>query len=458
MNQMIIGFGEISAGTTGILDALNKLLSANENVKQRARVVDDKSGRIDDAMKDVTMLTEQSTRSFSEITQSINEIEKVTEYISEIGNRNYENIRVMEDEIRKFKIIDTSTITSSDGQPLIQWNYKAKQIPPRPNNPEQYPEYDDRRWYDMEYAGWNVEKAPMPESPMDGARGKSITVLLPGMHPYYESYVRGMERMADAFGINARYFTGDYNNPGLQTEQVEQVLREKPDLMVLVPTDSKLAVGYFKKINNAGVPVISATQMPENEGLRYVLGYTGTDEWRSFRELAKKFAEFMGKKGGYCIIQHAPGGGPYYARTYAVITELHKYAAAMKCLDMKYTEFGRKRTKETVLAWIDEFKGDVKGIVTADHSEGILGIYDALDEKKIRDMIVVSQGHNKLTLDLIKEKRLHAVTMQSAETDGALPVEMAIDYFNGIEIVPVKYMPVQIITMDNVEKFYPPQW
>jgi ABC-type sugar transport system substrate-binding protein len=130
----------------------------------------------------------------------------------------------------------------------------------------------------------------------------------------------------------------------------------------------------------------------------------------------------------------------------------------MRCLDMKYTEFDRAKTKETVLEWLDKYQGAIGGIATADHSEGILGIYDAMDARKGANIVVVSQGHNKLTLDLIREGRLHAITMQSAETDGALPIELAIDYFNGLELVPVKYMPVQIITAQNVEEFYPPQW
>jgi methyl-accepting chemotaxis protein/ABC-type sugar transport system substrate-binding protein len=458
LKQLIAGFGEISTGTTGILDALGALVSTNETVKERSKAIDDTSSKIDDAMADVTMLTEQSTNSFSEIASSINEIEQVTEYVSDIGNRNYENIRFMEDEIKKFKIIDASNLASSDGQPLIQWNYMAKQIPPRPDRPESYPETDERHWYDMEYAGWNAEKAPMPESPSDGADGKRVLALLPGRHPYYESYLRGMEKMANAFGVKLGHLTGDYDDMALQGRQVEQAIRERPDLIVLVPADSKMAALYAKRIHAALIPAIAATQMPDNEAFRYVLGYTGTDEWRSYRELARKFADLMGKKGGYCIIQHAPGGGPYFARTYAFITELKKYSGEMRCLDMRYTEFDRNKTKAVVEEWMDKYRGQINGIATADHSEGILGIYDALDERKASDLIVVSQGHNKLTLDLIKGKRLHAVTMQSAETDGALPIEMAVDYFNGLEIVPVKYMPVQIITAENAEKFYPPQW
>jgi ribose transport system substrate-binding protein len=61
-------------------------------------------------------------------------------------------------------------------------------------------------------------------------------------------------------------------------------------------------------------------------------------------------------------------------------------------------------------------------------------------------------------MDSVKEGKLHAVTLQSAETDGALPVEVAVDYFNGLEIQPIRYLPKKIITKENVDNFYPPQW
>jgi hypothetical protein len=38
------------------------------------------------------------------------------------------------------------------------------------------------------------------------------------------------------------------------------------------------------------------------------------------------------------------------------------------------------------------------------------------------------------------------------------PVEIAVGKAGGLEITPVTYMPVQIMTKENVEKFHPPRW
>ena len=68
-----------------------------------------------------------------------------------------------------------------DAQVPLFWQTGIRQIPQRPDNPADYPETDDRHWYDFEYAGWRVHKMPLPESPSDGPKGKSIVALVSGI-------------------------------------------------------------------------------------------------------------------------------------------------------------------------------------------------------------------------------------------------------------------------------------
>lgn len=42
--------------------------------------------------------------------------------------------------------------------------------------------------------------------------------------------------------------------------------------------------------------------------------------------------------------------------------------------------------------------------------------------------------------------------IHSAELDGALPIQVAVDWFNGLIIPPVKYLPTNILTRENVEE------
>jgi two-component system response regulator YesN len=56
-------------------------------------------------------------------------------------------------------------------------------------------------------------------------------------------------------------------------------------------------------------------------------------------------------------------------------------------------------------------------------------------------------------MQLVKEGKLQAITFQSAQADGALPMKVAIDWFNGLSIEPINYLPKYIITRDNIDDF-----
>jgi ABC-type sugar transport system substrate-binding protein len=74
-------------------------------------------------------------------------------------------------------------------------------------------------------------------------------------------------------------------------------------------------------------------------------------------------------------------------------------------------------------------------------------------------VICVAAGSSRSGLALIREGRLHAVTYQSAEGDGALPIEIAARWFRGETIErPVYYLRKAIITAENVEQYWPAQW
>jgi two-component system response regulator YesN len=56
-------------------------------------------------------------------------------------------------------------------------------------------------------------------------------------------------------------------------------------------------------------------------------------------------------------------------------------------------------------------------------------------------------------MGLVKEGRLYAITFQPAQADGALAVKIAVDWFSGLDVQPINYLPKHIITRENVDDF-----
>jgi ribose/xylose/arabinose/galactoside ABC-type transport system permease subunit/ABC-type sugar transport system substrate-binding protein len=353
---------------------------------------------------------------------------------------------------------DIAALKATDGQPLLAMDDAPLNAPPRPADPSALPEDDALHWYDQEYAGWNVTKTNLPKSRGTGPRGKRVICLRFIDHPYLTAYTRGMQKVADAYSIQLKTLVAN-NDINIQAQQVDQAINERPDLVIITPVDATAVVPLLRKLYNAGVPVIASNLMPIDQGMPYVLTWTGPDDWGNFRALARDFAKRMNYQGGYCIVRHMPGTSPFFSRTFGMVTELKKIAPKMECLDMQPTGLEAEKTMQVVSDWVTRFGPKLKGIVSADDSGAQIGINEALKNAGREDVIRVAAGNSKVGMDAVKAGTLAAITYQSPESDGAVPMKLADDWFSGKAIErPVYYLKKQLITKDNVDSFLPAQW
>ena len=188
----------------------------------------------------------------------------------------------------------------------------------------------------------------------------------------------------------------------------------------------------------------------------FLWGRVGTVEEESLYR--NRFAELMNYEGGYGIVQHRPGGSPFFSRTYSFVTELKQIAPKMKLLAKQTTDLEAEKTMQVVSDWITRFGAEFKGIVSADDSGAQIGINEAVRTAHREDIVRVSAGNSKVGMDFIQAGTLHAITYQSAESDGAIAMQLAAEWFSGKEIPGVRYLPIRIITKDTVTEYLPPQW
>jgi len=349
-------------------------------------------------------------------------------------------------------------LTSVDGQKLLAVDDTPLVAPPRPADPNALPLDDNLHWYDMEYSGWTGTKTNLPKSPGNGTQGKKIFCLRMIDHPYFTAYTKGMQAVADTYGMKLTTLVanGDIN---IQSQQVDQAINEHADLVIITPVDATAVVPLLRKLNQAGIPVIASNLLPTSEGMPYVLTWTGPDDWGNMHQLAQEFAKKMNYQGGYCIVRHVPGTSPYFSRTYGMVTELKKIAPKMVALDMQPTGLQAEKTMQVVSDWITRYGSRLNGIVSADDSGAQIGIDEAVANAHREDIVRVAAGNSKVGMDAVKAGELSAITFQPAESDGAVPMKLAADWFNGKTIDrPVYYLKKTIITKDNVAQFQPAQW
>ena len=97
-----------------------------------------------------------------------------------------------------------------------------------------------------------------------------------GEHPYYTAYTDAAKLMAKTYGINLKVTIPNWDL-NTQNQYIDQAINEKPDLIILLPLDANAALQQYKKINEAGIPVIAAHMLASEEALKYCLLWTGPD-------------------------------------------------------------------------------------------------------------------------------------------------------------------------------------
>ena len=404
----------------------------------------------------VADLSQANAEAIAEMAVGGQQINEAIAGLAALSSENSAAATDLETAVRRFKTIDTSTLKAADGRPLIEWIQREKLVPPAPAKPDSYPESDERRWYRYEYAGWGVAKLPQPESLADGPSGKKVACILSGDHPYMSGYRRGMEKLARAFGVSTVFYSSAFD-PNLEIRRVEEAVAARPDLLVIMPASAAGGTRSCEIAYKAGIPLLFSNLLPESSCFRYCLAWTGPDDWAQTRALARRFAERCGNEGGYALIQHVPGSSAFFARSYGISTELSKVAPRMRLLEMAHTGFDRAQTAKLVRTWLERHGSSLKGIYSAD-DQTLVGARDVLEAMGRNDVVLSAAGASTVGLDLIGKGLVDSITYQSAEGDGALALKAAVDWFSGLELDPMIYMPYSIITKENVREYLPAQW
>lgn len=335
---------------------------------------------------------------------------------------------------------------------LILWAGKGKKIPPPPDPSVPCTEYDDAYWYDLEYGCLNVEKKPPLPSPGNGPKGKRVICIKAESDAYQKECEISMVRMAEALGMHLTIEVS-----GWDAEKQEQLFAETiakhPDMIINIPGKMSRSTEWYASAYAQRIPIISATLCPANDALQYVVAWCGHDAWMESRMLARQFAELMQYQGSFCIIEHMPDTSAFYSRTYGALTELTKIAPRMHLLAMETSYLRADLTESLVLKWLEEYGADISGIVCPNDIAVLRGLNKALAARNRTDIIRVSNGTTREGLQSLKAGTVEALTFKSPAIDGGLPVQIAADWFNGLLVDPIRFLPTHIITRSDVDDF-----
>jgi len=119
-------------------------------------------------------------------------------------------------------------------------------------------------------------------------------------NPAYEAFRIGADQVGRALGARIiHYVPKKPDDVDEQKAFVEQVLREKPDAVVFIPVDDVAMVDSVRKLNDAKIPVVLASNPLPGRFVTYV----GADDVEIGYRQARYLFEHLGAKGRIVVIE-----------------------------------------------------------------------------------------------------------------------------------------------------------
>ena len=122
-------------------------------------------------------------------------------------------------------------------------------------------------------------------------------------NPAYEAFRIAADRIAQATGVRVVHFVPKQpDNVDEQKAMVEQVLKDKPDVVIFIPVDDVAMIPSVKELNAANIPVVLvANPLPGS-----FVTYVGADDYEIGYRQAHYLFEALGGKGKIVVIEGTP--------------------------------------------------------------------------------------------------------------------------------------------------------
>jgi ribose transport system substrate-binding protein len=207
-----------------------------------------------------------------------------------------------------------------------------------------------------------------------------------------------------------------------ETEQlglIDEVIRNKPDALVLAPFDPTAMLPAVDKLNAAGIPV---TNVNERLAGGKVVAYVGTDDYQLALTTARYLIDAMGKKGNVVILEGPENLPTSIARVKAYKDILKEYPD-VKLLASKSANYARTPAIDTMKSFLRLYP-QIDGVLAANDPMAI-GAIESLKAAK-RKSLVVGINASRKVIELIKSGDLLGSGDYNGFMQGCLATEIAI--------------------------------
>ena len=285
------------------------------------------------------------------------------------------------------------------------------------------------QWYDYSVIGrpltkyrdtWLAVMALLLGAVQGAAGGETIATFTRNpSNPILRGVRMGSEIAARSLDAKVVHFIPRSEMPAEQLGLVEEVIRNKPDAVVLAPFDPAAMLPAVESLNAAGIPV---TNVNERLAGGNTVAYVGTDDYQLALATARYLIHAMGNKGNVVILEGPETLPTSIARVKAYRDALKEFAE-VKLLASKSANYARTPAAGVMKSFLRLYP-QIDGVLAANDPMAI-GAIESLKAAN-RKALVVGINASREVIEFVKSGDLLGSGDYNGFNQGCLAAEIAI--------------------------------
>jgi inositol transport system substrate-binding protein len=280
--------------------------------------------------------------------------------------------------------------------------------------------------------------------------GKSVKIGVThyGLKNEYTILLSKAQRSAAAkLGVDLDIFDGNYD-VNTQLKNFKYMISHKYDAIIFSPVDVDAMAIAVDRAALAGIPVIGVNTRVNSDKLT---SYIGSNDVSAGEMEMTYLAQKMGGKGNIVIIEGPIGSSAQVQRREGIHNVLKKYPQ-IKVLSEKTANWSRAEAFTLMENWLQLFDDKING-VCGQNDEMALGAIQALTRRNLKVPVVGVDGISD-GLKAVKKNLLNATAFQDAWGQGSQSVEIAVKYLKGEKVEKNYWIPFELVTARNVDRYF----
>jgi ribose transport system substrate-binding protein len=265
-------------------------------------------------------------------------------------------------------------------------------------------------------------------------------------NPFFVAMSKGAQEVAAKHNAEVIVVSADHDL-AKQTQQFEDFITQKVDLILLSPFDSKGIAGAVQQAKAAGIPVVALDGSAEG-GIDTVVM---SDNVQAGRLAGQYLADRLEGKGNIVVID----GPPVSAVTDRIkgFEEVLAKYPDIKVVANQNGEGNREKAL-TLMEGILQANKQIDAVFCINDEEGV-GVKIAQEQAGRSDeFFIVGVDGAPSAADALKEKKSYAATSAQFPNQMAIQgIELAIKVLGGETVEPQVLIPTELITQDNVDAY-----